>query len=126
MSTPRPRPAPVTNQTFLSFMLLHILLLGSCRSARSICHMWGSPRLCVHDTTAGARNQPAGAEVRSTSARGAILSRRPGVGRHLTALRRCRSLPFDAVSSAGNQGATHYEIVQRLMVVDGWCRLGRR
>jgi hypothetical protein len=32
ISTPRPRPAPVTNQTFLSLMLLHTLLLAGVLS----------------------------------------------------------------------------------------------
>jgi hypothetical protein len=56
MSTPRPRPAPVTNQTFLSLMLLHVLLLESCRSARTDLRCRGSP-LCT-PTQPAARKQP--------------------------------------------------------------------
>src|SRR5215217_4518834 len=56
MSTPRPRPAPVTNQTFLSLMLLHVLLLEPCRSSRSTSTVAGLPGLCVHlDNQQGAR-----------------------------------------------------------------------
>ena len=66
-----------------------LLLLGSCRSARSISHISGTPRVCVHHTTAGARNNPTATEVRSASAHGVILNDWSGVGRHLNALRRC-------------------------------------
>src|SRR5215218_6898289 len=103
MSTPRPRPAPVTNQIFLSLMLLHVLLLESCRSAGTDLRCTGIASSLCTPHNAGPRNQPAGAEVRSTSApaRSAVVGLVWGGGIWL----RCVGVDpyrFDAVSSAGD------------------------